>query len=371
MKILIAPDKFKGSLTAHQVCDAITNGILMRHPEATITSLPLADGGDGSLELLSSALDLKPRTVITEDPIGRQIQATYYTSKSEAFIEVSTASGIVLLEKHERNPLFTSTFGTGILIRDAIQNGCKKINLFLGGSATNDAGLGIASALGIQFFDKNSCILEPTGKNLERIQSFDESRTIPGLSVTQLNILVDVNNPLYGPNGAAQVYAPQKGANEETVKYLDQGLRQFASIILRQKNIDVARIKGGGSAGGIAAGLVGLFGASIESGFEMIAKLLKLEDVILSNDLVISGEGKLDEQTLEGKVISGLAALCKKHAKPLHLLVGANQLNQSNSASLQIESVRSVLDIARSQEDAMTNGASYLTQLAYNSQFLL
>lgn len=363
MKILIAPDKFKGSLSAHEVCQSIGEGLQIGKESIEVIYHPMADGGDGSLAILSDHLKLKVQTVDTTDPLGRAIKTQYYTSSDTAFIEVASASGIVLLSEEERNPLMTSTFGTGKMLLDAINKGFQHIYLFLGGSATNDAGMGIAAALGCQFLDEQNEVLQPTGSNLSRVQSIRKSEFIHPQEI-KMTLLCDVTNTLYGSNGAAHVYAHQKGATDEQIHYLDNGLKHFSGIIRKQLGIDISTFPGSGAAGGIGAGMHALFGAKLEKGFAAISKLTGLEQQIQSCDMVISGEGKLDKQSLQGKVIDGIAKLCKKHDKPLALFVGKNELKEQYICDLGTKAVYAIAEQSNSMEDAMLNGAIYLREMA-------
>lgn len=363
MKILIAPDKFKGSLSARKVCEAIQSGLQQQNEKFEIISHPMADGGDGSLEVLTEYLDLKNHQVQTVDPLGRIMTAEYFTSSDAAFIEVASASGLVLLKEEERNPLKTSTLGTGRMIADALTKGYQQIYLFLGGSATNDAGLGIAAALGGQFLDKNGKILEPIGENLAFIKQITCYSKFDFEKI-KMTLLCDVRNPLFGKNGAAYIYAPQKGATEEQVRYLDGGLQNFSQVLFQQTDIDISNLAGAGAAGGIGAGLTALFGAKLQKGFTTIAKLTHFEQRIQRADWVISGEGKLDAQSLQGKVIDGIAELCKKYQKPLALFVGKNDLNLHEMDTLKVKHIFSISEKANNLVDAMTNGAQYLEEMA-------
>lgn len=363
MKILICPDKFKGSLTALQVCRAIETGLKKGRKQVETVLHPMADGGDGSLDILSEHLDLKARHITVNDPLGRPVQAQYFTAGDVAFIELATASGLVLLKNEERNPLLTSTFGTGQMMVDALSNGCRKIYLFLGGSATNDAGMGIAAALGCCFFDENNRLLEPIGGNLPLVKSIAPSQFFDFKKV-EITLLCDVTNPLFGKNGAARVYARQKGADEEQVARLDAGARHLSHILHRKTGVDAGNLPGSGAAGGIAACLATLFGAKIENGFDAISKLTGLEKNIEEADWVISGEGRLDDQSLQGKVVGGVAALCRKHNTPLTAFVGKNDLTGQELQDLGASAVWSISDVAQDMEDAMRNGAEYLELMA-------
>lgn len=369
-KILIAPDKFKGSLSAKEVCEAIAVGLLKNDNSIEITFHPIADGGDGSLAILTNHLDLKEVSVNTQDPLGRSISANYFTSNDAAFVEVASASGLVLLTDLERNPMNTSTLGTGEIIWDAIKRGYQNIYLFLGGSATNDAGIGIAQALGFQFLDGENNTLTPVGKNLSKIKTI-KNKNLFDFTEIKLTLFYDVVNPLFGENGAAYTYAPQKGATAKDVIKLDAGLVHFSALLHQLTGVDVSTIPGAGSAGGIGAGLVALCNAQMSKGFDLIAKLTNLEEKIQNSDWVISGEGKSDSQSLQGKVINGIASLCEKHQKPLTLFVGKNELTESEQRSLKINTVFSISEIAEDEEDAMLNGKRHLKVLAEKMSSLI
>jgi len=368
MKVLVSPDKFKGSLSAKEICQIIKRGLKRQNKQLEIIAHPMADGGDGSLEILSEYLNLKSQIIQTVDPLGREISARYFVSSNAAFIEVASASGIVLLKDGEKNPLKTSTYGTGEMIADAISKGFQIIYLFLGGSATNDAGIGIASALGYQFLDDQKRILKPIGENLPFIKYINPIFDFDFKNI-QMTLLCDVTNPLLGEDGAAYIYAPQKGATIEQVKYLDRGLNIFSQVIHKQFGIDLSNLPGGGAAGGIGAGLTALFGAKMKSGFEVIASLTNLEKRIQEADWVISGEGKLDLQSLQGKVINGVASLCKKHQKPLTLLVGKNDLQPKEMETLGAKYIFSIVDNAKNLQDAIANGSKYLEEIAEKLAF--
>ncbi len=362
MKVLIASDKFKGTLSAHEVCEAISKGI-KKNNEVEIEIQALADGGDGSLEIISQFLNLEKQLIQTVDPLGRKIKTFYLTSHDSAFIELAHASGIALLPKEDRNPMKTSTYGTGLMIKDAINKGFKKVFLFLGGSATNDAGTGIASALGWKFQDKHKRELYVNGGNLVDIHIIES----PSDSITEdieIVLLCDVTNPLYGPHGSAYIYAAQKGANSQEIEFLDNGLKNIHAVLLKESGIDTNRIPGVGSAGGIGASLIALCNAKIQIGFEMISNLTNLEDKIRNADIVISGEGKLDSQSVKGKVIYGVSKLCKKHEKPLIVFAGQNELTASEIENLAVKNAYAIMDHAKDIEDALSNGKFYLEKIA-------
>ena len=323
MKILIAPDKFKGSLSASQVCDAITKGININKPKHEIVSCPMADGGEGSIDIINNYSTLKPIELIVNDPLFRPIKSTYYFSDLTAYIEMSSASGLNLLKKEEQNCMNTSSFGTGELIKDAITKGFKTINLYIGGSATNDAGIGIASALGFQFYDKSKRLLSPIGKNLISIDSINTSDVSFNLNNININVICDVNNPLHGKNGAAFIYAKQKGADLIEIEELDKGLVNLQSKLVKHSFPNIANIPGSGAAGGVGGGMIAFLGAKLISGIQNLIEVTQLENIVKDCDLIITGEGKIDGQTINGKVPLGIAKIAKKYDKPVICITGS------------------------------------------------
>jgi len=363
MKILIACDKFKGSLKAVEVCKAIARGIQKYDSKISCNLHPIADGGDGSLAIIANYLETSKITVDTIDPLGKKIKASYLISGANAYFELAAASGIVLLSDSERNPMRTHTTGTGLLMKDALSRNIRNFYLLAGGSATNDAATGIAHAIGFQFFNKDKKELEPTGANLQHIHSIGRPKNIEAFNLT---VFSDVSNPLYGPQGAAHVYAAQKGASDADIIQLNEGLINFSNVLKKQFRIDISQLAGGGCAGGIGAGLVGLFNAKLENGFTALSKLTHLEEKIRRADLVISGEGKLDHQTFNGKVVAGVSQLCHSHNKPLIVFAGNNQLTNNELNQLNIRKAYSILSKSKSTPDAMKNGEQYLELLSYN-----
>lgn len=362
MKILLAPDKFKGSLSAPAVCATIAATLSVSHPEWEIEHHPMADGGDGSLEVLEQPLGLSATEISTVDPLGRSIKATYLHNQEQAFIELASASGLVLLAEEERNPMLTSTFGTGLMVKHAIDQGLKDIYLLLGGSATNDFGLGIIVALEGKLLDAKGNTLTPIGEHLNKV-----AKIIPPSPVyrgARFHVLCDVTNPPYGKAGAAEVYARQKGASDQQIQVLDAGAKQLCGLIEQQYGIELDHLQGGGAAGAAAAGIVALLGGTLESGFATLSQLTGLSAKIAAADIVISGEGKLDQQSLQGKVIDGIGQLCVEHQKPLYLFVGVNELEPDALQRIKVEKVFSVIEYAENLEDAMMNTRRYLAQMS-------
>lgn len=362
MKILLAPDKFKGSLSAHAVCETIAASLSAAYPAWEIEQHPMADGGDGSLAVLEQPLGLSTTEISTVDALGRPIKATYLHNQEQAFVELASASGLVQLTPAERNPMLTSTFGTGLMIKHAIDQGLKDIYLLLGGSATNDFGLGIIVALGGKLLDAKGDTLRPIGEHLSKVASI-----IPPPEAyrrAQFHVLCDVTNPPYGQAGAAAVYARQKGASVQQIDALDMGVKHLCTLIQQQFGRTVDHLQGGGAAGAVAAGIVALLGGTLEKGFATLSQLTGLSAKIAAADIVISGEGKLDQQSLQGKVIDGVAKICAEHHKPLYLFVGVNELDPDDLQSIKVEKVFSVIEYAENLEDAMMNTRQYLAQMS-------
>lgn len=357
MRILIAPDKFKGSLTASQVCDAAAEGLAKKYPYAEIIKLPLADGGEGTTRILTQYFGGKIVKVKVHGPLFEEVEAEYGTDNdSTAFIEMASASGLQLLSIDRRNPLETTTFGTGELIKHALKSGCNKIVLGIGGSATNDAGIGMAHALGYNFYNYENVLLEPVGKNLVRIDYIEN-----GIENIHVTALCDVTNPLHGPNGASYVYGPQKGADEQAVELLDQGLRNFERVATKhfKKPVD---FPGAGAGGGIAGGANVFFDLTIQSGIEYIIKTLNLPDEIAKADLIVTGEGKIDRQTLAGKVVASVARHASSLNKKTIALCGICELRENELKKIGVSEVISLTDPFTTPEQAMKNAAAIITQ---------
>ncbi len=363
MRVLIAPDKFKDSLSAEEVCSAINIGIKKFDSSVVIGLNPLADGGEGSLDVIENHLVCKRISSIAQDSIGRVITADYLLSGDKAYLELAQANGLQSLKKSERNPLFTSSFGTGKLILDAINKGAKEINLFLGGSSTNDAAIGLMSALGVKFISADGELLKPIGDNLALISSLDMSNLRFNTDTISFYVFSDVDNLLYGKNGAAFTFAGQKGASREEIIRLNSGLINFSNVVKDCCGIDISKIKGGGAAGGIAAGMYGLLNATIRSGINEIIRITGLDQKMKNFDLIITGEGRLDISSFSGKVVGKVIELAKVYNKKVLVFVGENALNNSFALSGNIINVDSILQHSNTKEDAISNASDYLKEM--------
>ncbi|MDF1698379.1 MAG: glycerate kinase [Saprospiraceae bacterium] len=360
MKILLCPDKFKGSLSAERVCQALQEGLLDVNPNLQIINHPMADGGDGSIDILNALLSLAPILVQTFDPLGRPIEAQYFHSETTAYIELASASGITLLDQKERNPLITSTMGTGVMIKDALDKGFEKINLFIGGSATNDAGIGIANVLGYDFLDKNGNLLHPNGVNLSKIKQIKHPRTYDHENL-EIIVLCDVTNPMYGPQGAAFTYGAQKGASPRDIHTLDDGLKNYADLLLAQQKIDLLNQPGMGAAGAVGASLVGLLNARLENGFQLLSRETKLENAIQNSNFVITGEGKVDATSFQGKVVGNIASICKKNNKPFGIVGGI--IDELSDISTEPKFRQSIISLAKDFNEAMNFPEKFLVNI--------
>lgn len=357
MKILIATDKFKDSLTAKEVCESLKRGILRTFSTAKIEALPLADGGEGTLETLQSAWGGDFIACEVNDPLSRKIAANYLwiEEKQTAIIEMARASGIELLKQNERNCLITSTYGTGELINDALGKGAKEIILTVGGSATNDAGIGMATALGYEFLTKKGEILEPIGKNLQKISLINIEKIHPKLSQTKFIVATDVSNPFYGKEGASYVFSPQKGANNQAVKILDLGLQNLNELFKKDFNVDLQTISGSGAGGGIGGGAVVFLKAEIKSAAQWILDINHIERQLKNVDLLITGEGKIDGQTWQGKLISQLVLKAEQTQTPVILVCGTLHDVESIIAQHGILHASSILNEPMNLEKALEN----------------
>lgn len=330
-KIVIASDSFKGSLSSAEVAACGERAVHRLFPDCKVVQLPVADGGEGTTETLTAALGGQSVTAIVHDPLGRLITARYgwIAQEQTALIEMAAASGLPLLPLEERNPWLTSTYGTGELIRNALERGCHKFLIAIGGSATNDGGMGLLQALGFRFLDAEGKELPGCGGSLQQIQQIDSSGVLVDLAQCQFTVACDVTNPFYGPTGAAYVFAPQKGADAEMVEALDQGLRHFAQLIHTTQGIAIDQLAGAGAAGGLGGGLVAFLNARLTPGIEMVLDALRFDTQITGADLIITGEGKLDAQTCMGKTPLGILRRAQQQGIPVVALGGAVEASEA------------------------------------------
>lgn len=349
-----------------EFCDVVEIGIKQVKSNVNIVKLPLADGGDGTIEVVNYYLKGEIITVEVNNPFFQPIKASYLYSESTktAFIEMAEASGVKLLKTNELDCKNATTLGTGELIADALKKGVSKIILGIGGSATNDCGIGMATALGYQFLDEKNEQVKPVGANLSNIVSINSSAVHPKLNDVTFEIACDVKNPLYGKNGAAYVYGPQKGATPDDVMMLDKGLEDFSKVLNTFFNVDVQRVKGAGAAGGMGIASKVFLNGVLEPGIELIKNLANFNEHIQGASWIISGEGKLDKQTLSGKTIQGILASIKDKNIRLAVFCGAIDLKESVIKDFGIAYATSIIEQAVSLDHAMSNASEYLKNIA-------
>lgn len=360
MRIVICPQEFKGTLTAREAASAMADGAARALPDAEIEAVPLSDGGPGLQDVLIAAAGGRMMKERVEDPLARTVEAEWaLLDDGSAAIEMAAAAGLWRIGEDERDPMIATTYGVGQLIRAALDHGCKRIIVGLGGSATNDGGAGMSAALGARRLDANGEPLPPGGAALARLDRIDVSVLDVRLKETTVIAATDVRNPLCGPEGASLVYGPQKGATPEQAQELDAALRRWADVIERDVGIAVAYIEGAGAAGGLGAGLIAFSGAEVRPGFDVVAEVVGLRERIEGADLVITGEGRLDGQTGFGKTVAGVARLAGESGVPVLVVPGA--LGDGWEAILPlVYAVEPVVGAAATLEDALAHPAETL-----------
>lgn len=341
-----------------EVAEAIGRGLRRKLHSADIRLHPLADGGDGSLAAIGGVLGGQTYEVAVFNPIRKRVKAGYHFHDNTAYVELAAASGLVLLTDVERSALHTTTLGTGQLMADAIRRGADTIYLFIGGSATNDGGMGIAQALGYRFFDEKNEELPPVGASLASVYRIDASGLLFDPGQLNCKVVCDVTNPFAGPAGAAYVYAPQKGADTAVVERLDAGLRHFALTLTEHGYPDVSELPGAGAAGGVGGGAVALLGGEIIGGFSAIAEMTGLAEQLTGVDLVITGEGMLDGQSIQGKVVDGVATMARSRGIPTVAACGNAETDAAKKIGL--DRVWTVMSRSKDLAEAMTTAAEKL-----------
>jgi glycerate kinase len=355
MKIIVAMDSFKGSISSVDLVDLIGNRIERMIPESEIYRIPIADGGEGTLDAFASLGFYKRINLEVHDPLMRKINSSYLTKNNDlAIVEMANSGGLTLLKDKERNPLKTNTFGLGETIKDALDRGIRSFIIGIGGSATNDGGIGMLSALGMKFSDKDNNLLPPIGSSLNLIASLDDSDFDKRIMMSKFLIASDVDNPLTGPNGATYVYGPQKGADESMVVSLDSGLENFSKIVKSKYDKDYSNVPGSGAAGGLGYALISFFNGRIASGIDIIFEHLNLDKIASNSDLIITGEGRIDNQSKMGKVLSGIGRLGKKYNIPVIAIAGSIANDIENLNDIGITSIFSIINEPMNLEKAMS-----------------
>ncbi|NWN93258.1 MAG: glycerate kinase [Bacillus sp. (in: Bacteria)] len=370
---LLAPDSFKESMTAKEVCAAMEAGIKKAIPDAVCIQVPMADGGEGTVQSLVDATDGTIYQQAVTGPLGHPVTARYgiLGDGETAVIEMASASGIHLVTKETKNPLVTTTYGTGELIKACLDKKVKQILIGIGGSATNDGGAGMAQALGVKFLDERGRMLPFGGGALGDLAEIDLGGLDPRLKEVQIFVASDVTNPLCGENGASHVFGPQKGATKEMVALLDANLSHYAAIIKEQLGKDVAEVPGAGAAGGLGAGLMVFAGARLKSGIELVVEYTGLEQKVKDADIVLTGEGSIDFQTQFGKTPYGVAQAAKKHGKPVIAVAGYVGEQIDVLYEKGIDAIFGILPYPMALEDALQTGAANIERTCENIARLL
>ncbi len=369
MKFVLAPDKFKGSLTGLEFCNAVEKGLRMLFADqAEIIKMPLADGGDGTLATINHYLEGERIQVSVNDPFFRPITAEYLFSKTSkiAYIEMAEASGLKLLNSADHDCKHATSLGTGELIADALNRGAKEIILGIGGSASNDAGMGMAQALGYRFLDHSSQQLKSIGAHLVRVQYIDDSMIHPRLHKATIKVACDVSNPFFGPDGAAKIYAEQKGATVQDIEELDKGMRHFSNLIQDHYKINLQKIEGSGAAGGMGGGALVFLQAQLNSGIHLIKEIANFDKAIANADWIVTGEGKLDRQTLSGKTIAGILQSAHEKNVAVAALCGTVELSAVEQKSMGFKYVSAITDPKTNLQEAMNQSYTNLIKASFN-----
>jgi glycerate kinase len=365
VRVLIAPDKFEGSLSAEQAARAIEAGVRRARPDADTVRLPVGDGGAGTLDAVVAAGFRRVTTRVT-GPTGEPVEAAFAVSPDgeRAFIEMAEASGLKRLPGGRRAPRDATTYGTGELLRAALDRGVRSLVLGIGGSATTDGGAGMASALGARLLDQRGAPLPPGGAALLRLARIDVSGLDPRLRELDVTVASDVDNPLVGPEGAAAVYGPQKGATPEDVLLLDSALRRYAQVLKDDLGLDLAEVPGAGAAGGLGAGAIAFLGGRLEPGIDLILDLIGFHAAVAGADLVLTGEGKLDRQSLRGKAPHGVARAAAAHGVPVVALAGVVEVAAQELRAAGFEEAHALSELEPDLERSIAEAAPLLARLA-------
>lgn len=369
MKIIVCPDSFKGSVSSLKTAESIKRGIALAAPEAEVMILPVADGGEGTLDAVvpeNQRIRCKVRAPMGHLPFGRRtVNALYGAIGDCAVIEMSRAAGLTLIPEEEANPLTASTYGVGELIKDALNRGYRRLLLTVGGSGTNDGGTGMLEALGAVFYNEAGEVLPGCGDTLLKMVRMDLSDLDKRLSECDVTIACDVTNPLTGPTGATMIYGRQKGADDEKLAILEAGMKNYAGILLRDFGADVDKIPGCGAGGGIAAPLLAFANARIVSGISAVLDILKFDSLLAEADYVITGEGKTDLQSLFGKAVSGIASAAKRQGVPVFVFCGAIGEGTEGLYNIGVTGIFTIAEGPCTLEYAMKNAPELLARLAY------
>ncbi len=367
MKIVIAPDSFKESMSAASTADAIEKGIRNVDRNIDVIKMPLADGGEGTVEALVNSMNGKLITHTVTGPLGDKVKAFYgVIGKKTAVIEIAAAAGLDLIPVEKRDPMKTTTYGVGELILHALDQGIRHFLIGLGGSATNDGGIGMVQALGVRIIDKNGDSVCFGGEGLANVDQISVTKMDKRVKECTFEIACDVKNPLTGPEGASFIFGSQKGAAPNMVESLDQAMKKYEQLLERDLQVDVSSIEGAGAAGGLGAAFIAFLGAKLQRGIDLITEITNIEMHIKEADLVITGEGKIDDQTIYGKTPVGVAKIAKKHGVPVIAITGANQVTTSEIYEAGIDAIFSIVNAPMTLEESIKESAGLTEKASEN-----
>lgn len=365
MKIVFAPDSFKGTLSAERICELLAEKAQLIFPGCETVGIPVSDGGEGASDVVVSSTKGTFRTVTVRDPMGKPVEAKYgIFHENCAIIEMAAASGLPLVPAKERNVRRASTYGTGELIADALNQGIRRFHIAIGGSATNDGGIGCAAALGARFLDEDGRELEAVPENFSRIRRIDRTQMNPHIKEASFTVMCDVTNPLLGETGATYIFGPQKGASKEDLIFLEEGMTNYARVLRETFEKDIASTPGAGAAGGLGAGLMAFVNAALNRGIESILTILDFDHVIEGADLVVTGEGMMDYQSVYGKVPFGVGMAAKKQNIPCVAVVGGMGKDAADIYAYGVDSIITTIDSAMPIEKALENAEELFSNAA-------
>ena len=371
-KIVLIPDSFKGTLTSAQICGIVGSKVTEHFPECEIVAIPVADGGEGSVDCFLTALGGEKVTLAVNNPYFEEMTSFYglIDDGKTAVIEMAACAGLPLVEER-KDPRKTTTFGVGELILDAANRGVNKIIVGLGGSSTNDGGCGAAAAIGIDFYDEQGEKFVPTGGTLSRIRRIDTTKRTKHLDGIQIITMCDIDNPMYGTTGAAHVFGPQKGADRDMVLLLDEGVRHLSETIRKDLGMDISLVPGSGAAGAMGAGMIAFFGSTLQMGIEAVLDTVDFSNIILDADMIITGEGKIDSQSLRGKVVVGVAKRAKLQDKPVIVIAGGADNDIESVYPMGVSSVFTINRLPEAFETSRFKSVQNLTYTADNIMRLI
>lgn len=365
-KCIIIPDSFKGTMSSIEICEIMSTKVKDHYPDCETITIPVADGGEGTVDCFLHAIHAKKIPVKISGPYNEPLEGYYARQGNTAIIEMAQACGLPLVEGN-KNPALTTTYGAGLTIKKAVEDGCTDIIIGLGGSCTNDAGVGAACAVGVKFYDQEGVEFLPTGNTLSAISKIDLSKAQQLLRNCNVTAMCDIDNPMFGTSGAAYVFGPQKGADETMVKELDDNLRALSQTVIDNLGIDISNIPGAGAAGAMGAGIVAFFGGTLKSGIHTILDLIQFDELLESTDIVFTGEGRIDGQSLRGKVVIGIAERAKRKNVPVIAIVGAVGEDAEQSYSLGVSTIfsinRAAVDFEISRHHSKENLAATMDSL--------